>query len=459
MKEGVARPQRGRLDPQRGRLNPLRGIALGFAGLILLGCLLLSLPCASRSGRSIGGFDALFTSASAVCVTGLTIPDTASSFSLFGRTVLLCLIQIGGLGFMTFAALLFRLIGRRISLKERLLIREALNEEGVGSAAELIGWAARNAFAAELLGAALLSLRFVPRFGLGRGIFYSIFHSISAFCNAGFDLLGDLGGLSSYRSDVLVNLTLMTLIVVGGLGFGVLRDLKRQRGDGYLRLNTRIVLSAYGILLLFGMGFTLLSEWSNPLTLGALPFGEKLLAAAFHSVSLRTAGFSTIDVSALRPACKLTDCLLMLIGAAPASTGGGVKVTTVAVILLCVLSTARGRSEVTAFRRSISPNTVRRALAVLLIAVSVWLADAAVISLMQPELELADVLFECASAMGTVGLSALGTARLRALPRALLIFTMYIGRIGPLSAALALAKRQSGEREMTQYPRERIMIG
>lgn len=452
MKRAVARLR-------RRELGALQLIALGFAGIILLGSLLLSLPCAARSGRSIGWYDALFTSTSAVCVTGLIVVDTATTFNLFGRIVLLCLIQIGGLGFMTFATLLFRLVGRRISLKERMLIRESMNEEGVGGAAELIGWVARSAFAVELAGALLLSLRFVPHFGAGRGIFYAIFHSVSAFCNAGFDLFGNFSSLSAYRGDVLVNCTLMGLIVVGGLGFGVLRDLKRRFRGGYLHLNSRIVLSAYGALFLFGMLFTLLSEWNNPATLGGLPIGEKLLAAAFQSVTLRTAGFNTIDEAALRPAGKLVGSLLMLIGAAPASTGGGVKVTTMAVILLSALSTARGRSEITVFRRGVSADTLRRALAVLLIAGGIWLFDAVAISLMQPELDFMDVLFECASAMGTVGVSAFGSARLNGISRALMIAAMYIGRIGPLTAALVLAKRQSRSRGDLQYPQGHIMIG
>ena len=444
---------------RRMGVNAVSMIALGFALIILLGSLLLSLPCATLSGESIGWFDALFTSTSAVCVTGLIVVDTGTTFSLFGRIVLLCLIQVGGLGFMTFATLLFRLLGRQISLRERMLIRESLNEEGVGGMVALMAWVAKCAFTVELVGAALLSIRFIPQFGPGRGIFYSIFHAVSAFCNAGFDLFGNYQSLTAYRGDVLINVTVMLLVVIGGLGFGVLRDLNGRRKGRYLHLHTRIVLSAYGIFFLFGLLFTLLSEWNNPATLGNLPLGEKLLAAAFQSITLRTAGFNTIDEAAIRPAGKLVGSLLMLIGASPASTGGGVKVTTVAVIFFSVLATVRGRDSIVVFRRGISQSTVRRALAVVLIASGILLTDTVVISLMQPELPFMDILFECASAMGTVGVSAFGSANLNTIARILIILTMYTGRIGPLTMALVLAKRQSKNRALLEYPEGHIMIG
>ena len=440
-------------------LNAIHMIALGFAGIILLGSFLLSLPCATLSGESIGWFDALFTSTSAVCVTGLIVVDTGTTFNLFGRIVLLCLIQVGGLGFMTFATMLFRLLGRRISLRERMLIRESLNEEGVGGMVSLMAWVAKCAFSVELAGAALLSIRMIPRFGWAKGIFYSIFHAVSAFCNAGFDLFGNYQSLTAYRGDVLVNLAVMLLVVIGGLGFGVLRDINERRKGRYLHLHTRIVLVSYGFFFLFGMLFTLISEWSNPATLGNLPFGEKLLASAFQSVTLRTAGFNTIDEAALHPAGKLIGSFLMLIGASPASTGGGVKVTTVAVIFLAMRATIRGEDGIVAFRRGISAVTVRRALTVVLLAMGIWIADVTVISLLQPELNFMDVLFECASAVGTVGVSAFGSASLGTVSRILIILTMYMGRIGPLTAALVLASRHERKNAKIAYPEGHIMIG
>ena len=449
----------GKLKLRLRSFGAVQLIPIGFAGIILLGSLLLSLPCATISGESIGWFDGLFTSTSAVCVTGLIVRDTATTFNLFGRIVLLCLIQVGGLGFMTFATLIFRILGRQISLRERMLIRESLNEEGVGGMVALMAWVAKSAFAVEAVGAALLSFRMVPLYGWGKGLFYSIFHSVSAFCNAGFDLFGNYSSLTGFRGDVLVNFTAMALIVVGGLGFGVLRDLNGRRKGKYLHLHTRIVLASYAILFLFGFAFTLISEWNNPATLGSLPLGEKLMAAMFQSVTLRTAGFNTIDEAAIRPAGKLVGSLLMLIGAAPASTGGGVKVTTAAVIYLAVRMTVRGEKSIVTFRRSISNDTVRRALAVFFLAGGILILDTVIISLLQPELDFMNVLFECASAMGTVGLSASGSASLNVLSRVLIIITMFFGRVGPLSMALVLARRQSKTRAHMDYPEGHIMIG
>ena len=439
--------------------NAMAKIAGGFALIILLGSLLLSLPCATLRRESIGWFDALFTSTSAVCVTGLVVRDTGTTFSLFGQIVLLCLIEVGGLGFMTFATLMFRLIGREISLRERMLIRESMNESGVGGMELLIRWVARSACTVQLAGAAALAVRFVPLYGWPKGLFVSLFHAVSAFCNAGFDLFGGYSSLTRFRADVWINLTVMLLVVVGGMGFGVLRDIVRRRKRRYLHLQTRLVLVAYGALLLFGWGFVLLAEWNNPGTLGPLPVGEKLLAALFQSVTLRTAGFNTIDQQALRPATKLISALLMLIGASPASTGGGVKVTTIAVIFLAVWMTARGRESIVVFRRGVSNALVRRALAVMLIAVGVAVTDVVVISLLQPELEFMDAVMECCSAMGTVGVSAFGSASLNALSRVLIILTMYLGRIGPLTMALAFARRQDANRSAVQYPNGQIMIG
>ena len=439
--------------------NALLVIALGFAGIILLGSILLALPCAASSGESIGWFDGLFTSTSAVCVTGLIVRDTGTSFSVFGKIGLLCLIQVGGLGFMTFATMLMRLLGRQISLRDRMLIRESMNEEGVGGMVSLSAWVARSAFTVELAGAAVLALRFVPQFGWAKGLGYSIFHAVSAFCNAGFDLFGNYSSLTGYCGDWMINLAVMALIVIGGLGFSVLRNLLSLRKGGYLRVHTRLVLVTYGTLMVFGFLFTLVAEWNNPQTLDGLDFFEKLLAALFQSVTFRTAGFNTIDQAALRPATKLVGSLLMITGAAPASAGGGVKVTTLAMIFLAVRATVRGDSSIVAFRRSFSNSLVRRALAVMMIALIIMLFDTVVISLLQPELDFMDILFECASAVGTVGVSAFGSARLNVFSRILIILTMYLGRIGPLTMALVLAHRQGQDKGKIQYPEGHVMIG
>lgn len=439
--------------------NVLALIAGGFGLIILLGSILLALPCATQSGQSIGWFDGLFTATSAVCVTGLVVRDTGTTFNLFGQIVLMCLIEVGGLGFMTFATMVFRIIGRQISLKERMLIRESLNESGTGGMDSLIRWVAMSAFTVQGLGALALSVRFIPMYGLIKGVYYSIFHSISAFCNAGFDLFGNYSSLTAFYNDVIINLTIMALIIVGGLGFGVLRNLVNRRKGHYLFLQTRLVLVTYGILMAFGFLFVLVAEWNNPETLGNLPLGEKLLASMFQSVTVRTAGFNTINQHALRPATKLVSSLLMFIGASPASTGGGVKVTSIAVIFLVVRMTVRGDNGIVIFRRGISDGIVRRALAVVLIALGIALTDIIVISLLQPELDFMDVVMECASAVGTVGVSAFGSAKLNVVSRIMIILTMYLGRIGPMTMALLLAQKQRGSRGQVQYPEGQIMIG
>jgi len=439
--------------------NLLAVICGGFALIILLGSVLLSLPCAAQQGQSVSWFEGLFTSTSAVCVTGLVVKDTGTTFNLFGQIVLMCLIEVGGLGFMTFATLIFRLLGREISLRERMLIRESMNESGTGGMDELIRWVARSAFTVQLAGAAVLAVRFVPMFGWAKGLYYGLFHAVSAFCNAGFDLFGNYSSLTAFRADALINFAVIALVIIGGLGFGVLRDLVNRRRSRYLHLQTRIVLATYGTLLVGGWLFVLIAEWNNPETLGMLPAGEKLLAGLFQSVTLRTAGFNTISQQALRPATKLVSGLLMLIGACPASTGGGVKVTTLAVVFLAVRMTVRGENSIVVFKRGISNELVRRALAVLLIALAIAFTDIVVISLLQPELDFMDIVMECTSAMGTVGISAFGSAQLKLLPRIMIIFTMYLGRIGPLTMALLLARRQGRSKPDLQYPNGQIMIG
>ncbi|MBQ9951437.1 MAG: Trk family potassium uptake protein [Clostridia bacterium] len=423
--------------------------------MILLGSLLLTLPAAASGNERVGWFDALFTSASAVCVTGLVAVDTGTAYSRFGHVVLLCLIQVGGLGFMTFATLILRFLGKQLTLKERLIVRESINEDRMSGLSQTVQWIAVSTLMIELTGAVLLSFRFVPLLDWSDGLFYALFHSVSAFCNAGFDLFGNYSSLTGFAGDVPVNLTVMALVILGGLGFAVLDDLRRRR----LRLHTKVVLSTYGALFIFGYLFVLMTEWNNPATLGPMGAGEKLLAAAFQSVTLRTAGFNTIDQASLLPVTKLVGCILMGVGAAPASTGGGVKVTTFAVLILLVRMVARGESSINVFHRRLERTMVQRAVAIAMIAAGVVLADVIAISLLEPGMDLLDIAYECASAMGTVGISAAGTPNMRLASKLILLITMYLGRIGPLTMALLLAKRQASSKENYRWPEDRVMIG
>lgn len=444
---------------RRSGFDALPLIALSFLGLILVGSLLLTLPVASASSVSIPWFDTLFTATSAVCVTGLVVRDTGTAYSTFGHVVLLVLIQMGGLGFMTFATLVFRLMGRSISMRERMIMSQSLSEDDMSGVLSLVRWVVRSAFTVELAGAVLFSIRLIPMYGPLKGAFFALFHSVSAFCNAGFDLFGGGRSLTGFTGDVLINLTAVALVVIGGFGFSALHDILSKRSFRRLRLHTKLVLVSYGSLLLGGMLIVLALEWSNPLTLGQLCFKDKLLAALFQSMTLRTAGFNTIDQAALRDSTKLIGGFLMLIGAAPASTGGGIKVTTLAILVLTVRMVARGEREIVVFERRIDRGLIQRTVAITFIAILVAFVDVCALSILQPNAAFLDLYYECVSAVGTVGISAIGSANLTPVARILIIITMYIGRIGPLTMALLFSRRQNRAKELIRYPEDRVMIG
>ena len=444
---------------RRNGFNPLPVIASGFAGLILLGSFLLTLPAASAGPGRVSWFDALFTSTSAVCVTGLVVRDTGTAYSTFGHVVLLVLIQMGGLGFMTFATLLLRLMGRGISLKERMIMRDSMNEDVLGGVVRLVQWVVASTFCVELAGAALFAFRMIPMYGVGKGIFYSIFHAVSAFCNAGFDLFGGGRSLTGFSGDVLMNLTAIALVVIGGLGFGVLGDIRDYRSFKRFRLHTKLVLVSYTALMVLSFLMVLALEWNNPATLGPMPVGEKLLNAFFQSVTLRTAGFNTYDQQAQRDCTKLICCFMMVIGAAPASTGGGIKVTTLSILFLTVRMVARGESSIKVFGRRIESSVIQRTVTIVCIAVALVFVDVCALSLLQPGADFLDLLYECSSAMGTVGISAIGSASLVPVARMLIIITMFTGRVGPLTLAMILNRKQNRAKELINFPEEHVMIG
>ena len=431
--------------------RPEEWLVFGFLGIILLGTLLLALPISTKDGSSVGLFDSLFTATSAVCVTGLVAVDTGTTFSLFGQAVLLALIQVGGLGFMVFATRIMMMLGRRISIKNRMLIRESMNGASLSNLGSLTRLYLLLALGIEAVGAALLSIRFIPMHGVQRGLWFAVFHAVSAFCNAGFDLLGGFSSLTGFAADPLVLLTVAVLIILGGLGFSVILEVLRNRqGLKNLSLHARIVLTFTLALLLAGMGFYLLVERGRLDPLNAF----------FQSVTMRTAGFNSVDLSSLADSSKLFSSLMMMIGASPASTGGGMKTTTVAVVALLIFSVVRGDGEVNAARRRISADTVRRALAVVALFLTMLLLGTLSLSILENgRFSLADILFECSSAMGTVGVSAIGTPNLHPVSRAVLLPMMFLGRVGPLTLAIAVARRQGSIRPVAKFPEEKIMIG
>ena len=426
-------------------------LVLGFLAVILLGTVLLALPAASTDGHGIGLFNSLFTATSAVCVTGLVAVDTGTSFSLFGQVVLIILIQVGGLGFMVFATRVMALLGRGISIKDRMLIRESMNGTSLSNLSAIARLYLLLAFGIEAIGALLLSIRFIPMFGLRRGLWYSLFHAVSAFCNAGFDLFGRFSSLTAFDNDPLVLLTIAVLIILGGLGFSVILEVVRNReGLRGLSLHTRIVALLTPVLLTAGTMFYLLAER------GSL----NVLNAFFQSVTMRTAGFNSVDLSAFSDSSKLFSCMLMTIGASPASTGGGIKTTTAAVLILLIYSSVKGESEINVARRRLSDELVRRALVVVTLFLATLSFGILTITIVEKgRFSLADIIFECSSAMGTVGVSSIGTPDLLIASRVMLLPMMFLGRVGPLTLANAVARRQGRARGFSKYPEEKIMIG
>ena len=449
----------------RRPMSPGRALCLGFLALILLGGLLLTLPAASAGGESIGFLKGLFTATSAVCVTGLSLIEAGRDLSLFGQIVLLCLIQVGGLGFMAFATLGMVLIGRRISLHSRILLSESMNQNGLSGMVRLSLWFFAMALAIELTGAALLAVRLVPRYGTARGLWLSLFTAVSAFCNAGFDLFGNGSSLLAFRQEPLVLWTVIGLIQLGGMGFAVMLELLRHRKSlGRLSLHTKLVLAVNGILLLGGSLAVFLLEGQNPATLGreGMTLWDKVTGSVFQAVTCRTAGFAAVSQDAMNDSTKLLSCLMMFVGASPASTGGGIKTTTLAALLLLVHSVVRGRDRITAFGKEISQETGRRAVALTFIATSFVLAVTCALSILERRhgVSLTNLVFETVSAVSTTGLSAAGTGTLRRSSQILLMPLMYLGRVGPLTLAFALANRMNSDRmNRMRYPEEKIMIG
>ncbi len=434
-----------------------RVLMLGFGIIILSGTLLLCLPIAARDGAWGNPINCLLTATSATCVTGLIAYDTFSHWTMFGQLVILSLIQIGGLGFMTFISMFAMFLKKKISLRDRLLLMQSsgsMQLEGVG---RLIRRILLGTLLFEGIGAILLSIRFVGEFGWWQGIYNGIFHSVSAFCNAGFDLMGKhapFSSLSPYQNDPYVLLTIMALIVIGGLGFIVWSDIKQHRFRfSKYSLHSRIVLIATATLVVFGTVFFYFSESA---AMANMSFGERLLNAAFQSITLRTAGFNTLDQSALSSGGSILSMILMLIGGSPASTAGGVKTVTVAVVFLTALSVIRNRRQVVVGKRTLSALNIRQAFSVLMIYICVTLGAAILLSFTETA-SLRAIFFEVCSAVGTVGITMGITTTLSIVGRTIITLLMFFGRIGGLSLAMAFTENRT--EPPLQRPEENILIG
>ncbi len=440
--------------------QPVQTITLSFAIVILVGAVILMLPICSRNGQFTPFVDALFTATTATCVTGLIVYDTFLHWSTIGHVVILLLIQIGGLGLLTIVTFFNITLGRKLGLRGVHLASETANAIDLTDAPQLIKTIMLVSFSCEAVGALLLMVQFVPQYG-SEGIFLSVFLSVSAFCNAGIDLLGREGAYSSlvhYNNNPYVLFIIAALIILGGLGFVVWKDLLLYRKTKKLLLHTRVVLLITGVLLVSGTLFFLLFEWDNPDTLAPLPVWQRFCASAFHSVSARTAGFNTVDMNALKGITKMLLILLMFIGAAPGSTGGGIKVTTFAVLMMTVVSVIRGREDTVIFRRKVDKHIVYKALAIAFFGLTLVILATSVIYFTSAEtVDGMNALLESVSAFATVGLSAGISAAANLPSKLVLILAMYFGRVGPVSFALALTLRQGRRHEV--LPGGKITVG
>lgn len=437
-------------------INSSFSIASSFIGMILIGTFLLMLPISSQSGQWTPLIDALFTATSASCVTGLAVLDTGKHFSLFGKTVIILLIQIGGLGIMTITTLFSVGIGRRLKMKQRFLMQDALNQDNSAEIEKITAKIIKYTLFIEFVFGTILAWYLYDDYGM-EAIYWGYWHAVSAFCNAGFDLLGDFTSFVNYRGDIVINVVLMTLIILGGIGFSVIGEVIHIRKWRDYSLHTQIVLTVNTALIVLGTLFIFFSEMDNPRTLAGLGLGEKLLASCFQSVSARTAGFNTIDIGAMQlPGLFIMACL-MFVGASPNSTGGGIKTTTMAVIWLSTLSLLRDKKEVVIFKRRVDQNIISKSTSVFVLA-CLWLVLATFLLLCfdtgNHPLQL--IIFELFSAFGTVGLGVGITTEWNGLCKLVLIATMFVGRIGILTFSLSFFNKKI---DSIRYPSENIFIG
>lgn len=444
---------------RKTRLSSSQIIMLSFMGVIFVGSILLMLPWATRQAGGASLLDALFTATSAVCVTGLVTHDTATYWSVFGKAVILCLIQIGGLGVITIAILITRLSGRKIGLMQRSTLQEAIAAPQMGGIVSLTNYIFKTVLIIEALGAAALMPVMISQFGVAKGIWYSVFHSVSAFCNAGFDLMGvrkQYSSLTSFSADLCVNLVIMLLIIVGGIGFLTWEDVKRNRWHlRRYRMQSKVILMVTGILLVLPAIYFYCCEFGRPVW-DHMTLPERVLSALFQSVTVRTAGFNTVDLSQLTESGQMIMILLMLIGGSPGSTAGGMKTTTLAVLVATAIAVFKRRPNAHIFGRRIPNDTAHYAATVLFLYLFLFLAGGIFIGYVE-EIPIVSALFEAASAIGTVGLSLSGTPSFGTASKLVLIVLMFLGRVGSMTIVYAALSRKRPY--VSELPQEKIMVG
>ena len=450
----------GTIPIKKNKLSPTQIIPLVFLGIILLGAALLSLPMAARSGKSCGFIPALFTATSATCVTGLSLFDTYTQWSGFGQAVILCLIEIGGLGFMSAASLIVFLLKKKVGLRQRMIIAQALSLNEMEGVVRLQKWVLKGSLLIQGLGMVILTLRFLPEYGLRQSVIWGVFHSVSAFCNAGFDIFGSVqpdSSISLFAGDPVVCITLMALIVIGGLGFFVWEEVITVRKFKKFSVYTKLVLITTGVLLL---GFTLAYmalEWNNPQTIGNMPVWQKVLNSLFQSVTIRTAGFFSFSQGGMTEGAKAVSVLGMLIGGSAGSTAGGIKTVTFLLLILSLVCRARGKSTVNIFKRTIPESKITDAMTIASLMIGLTFLGAVVITVTSP-VSFTDALFEASSALATVGLTAGITTGLSLVSKLLIIVFMFFGRVGILTISLGFLMGDRAEQRY-HYAGTNILIG
>jgi len=436
--------------------SPSRFLVCGFVAIIAAGAALLKLPFSVAEGQSLSWLDAWFTSVSAMCVTGLVVVDTGTHFSIFGHWVILTLIQVGGLGFMTMGTLFALFLRRRVSLRERLVLQESLNQQSLEGIVRLVRKVIFYALTIEAAGSLMYTLRFMTEMSFGRALYFGIFHGVSIFNNAGFDLFGDFRSMSDYASDPFMNIVSIVLILCGSLGFVVLADLVELPRRRRLTLHSKVVLTMSALLFVGGAAVIFIFEYTNGKTFGRLNFGDQLLAAFLHSATPRSAGVSTLNMYDLRQATQFFIVWLMFIGASPGSTGGGIKTTSFAVLLAAVYAVMRGKPDVVLFRYRLEQGQVYKAIMITFFSLATVVTATMILSVTE-NAPFMSVLFEATSAFATVGLSMGLTTELSPAGKILIMLLMFIGRIGPYTLSFALSVRE--DRMLYRYAEGKIIIG
>jgi trk system potassium uptake protein TrkH len=437
--------------------NEVQVLAIGFAVLILIGGIILSLPISSTDGNYTSLLDSLFTSTSAVCVTGLVTVDTGTHWNNFGKVIIMLLIETGGLGFMSITIFIAVLLGRKITLKDRLIMQEAMNAFNIQGLVKMVQYVLAFTLIVQIFGAALLATQFIPQFGWETGVFFSIFHSVSAFCNAGFDLFGNYTSLVSYSSNPIVLLTISALVIIGGLGFTVSLEIFNYRRARRFSTHSKMVISITLVLIIFGTIFFLLVEYRNAQTLANMDFKYKVLNSFFASVTPRTAGFNSISIDGMTMAGKLMTMILMFIGGASGSTAGGLKVTTFGVLAFTLISALKGREDTEAFGRKFSKETVYKAFTFLSISMLLVIIVTTILTITEPDKLFINLIYEATSAFGTVGLTTGVTQSIGSISKVVLIITMYLGRVGALTVIFAVINKK--KKNGIKYPEAKILIG